>query len=169
MKKIIAMLLALVMIVALASVSVTASAEESFKAGLICLHDENSGYDANFINGFKAACEALGVEGVIKTNIDDTNTEGYDAALELADDGCKVVFSDSYGHGSYLLQAAQEAPEVQFTSCTLFTDSSSPQEANKSKDGTMPKKRLLVKNDWFISPPYQQSDTIKDSPSGMEI
>ncbi len=118
MKKIIAMLLALVMIVALASVSVTASAEESFKAGLICLHDENSGYDANFINGFKAACEALGVEGVIKTNIDDTNTEGYDAALELADDGCKVVFSDSYGHGSYLLQAAQEAPEVQFTSCT---------------------------------------------------
>ena len=118
MKKIIAMLLALVMIVALASVSVTASAEESFKAGLICLHDENSGYDTNFINGFKAACEALGVEGVIKTNIDDTNTEGYDAALELADDGCKVVFSDSYGHGSYLLQAAQEAPEVQFTSCT---------------------------------------------------
>lgn len=118
MKKLIAMLLALVMVVAFASISASASAEEPFKAGLICLHDENSGYDANFINGFEAACEALGVEAVIKKNIDDTNTEGYDAALELADEGCKVVFSDSYGHGSYLLQAAMEAPEVQFTSCT---------------------------------------------------
>ncbi len=87
-------------------------------AGLICLHDENSGYDANFINGFIAACEGLGVEYSIKKNIDDTNTEGYDAACELADDGCKVVFSDSYGHGSYLLQAAQEIPDVHFTSCT---------------------------------------------------
>ena len=118
MKKLIALLLAFAMVMTFAFVSVSASAEETFKAGLICLHDENSGYDANFINGFEAACEALGVEAVIKKNIDDTNTEGYDAALELADEGCKVVFSDSYGHGSYLLQAAMEAPEVQFTSCT---------------------------------------------------
>ena len=117
MKKLIAMMLAVVMVVALCAFGPVASAE-TFKAGLICLHDENSGYDANFINAFEAACEALGVEAVIKKNIDDTNTEGYDAALELADDGCGIVFSDSYGHGSYLLQAAMEAPEVQFTSCT---------------------------------------------------
>ncbi len=115
MKKIFALLLALTMIFALAA---PAYADEAPVAGLICLHDENSGYDANFINGFVAACEALGVKYSIKKNIDDSNTQGYDAALELADDGCKVVFSDSYGHGSYLLQAAQEAPEVQFTSCT---------------------------------------------------
>ena len=138
MKKIIALLLALVMIFALAACGKTEApapapaatdapaaepaAEPAAKAapvaGLICLHDENSGYDANFINGFVAACEALGVEYSIKKNIDDSNTEGYDAACELADDGCKVVFSDSYGHGSYLLQAAQEIPEVHFTSCT---------------------------------------------------
>ena len=115
MKKIFALLLALTMIFALAA---PAYADDAPVAGLICLHDENSGYDANFINGFVAACEALGVKYSIKKNIDDSNTQGYDAALELADDGCKVVFSDSYGHGSYLLQAAQEAPEVQFTSCT---------------------------------------------------
>ncbi len=137
MKKIIAMLLALVMVFALAACGSSSTpapaateapaaeepaAEPAAKAapvaGLICLHDENSGYDANFINGFVAACEALGVEYSIKKNIDDSNTEGYDAACELADDGCKVVFSDSYGHGSYLLQAAQEIPEVHFTSCT---------------------------------------------------
>ena len=116
MKKITALLLSIVLCL---SFAVFAQAAESAPvAGLICLHDENSGYDANFINGFVAACEALGVEYSIKKNIDDSNTEGYDAACELADDGCKVVFSDSYGHGSYLLQAAQEIPEVHFTSCT---------------------------------------------------
>ena len=116
MKKIIALALTLVMIFALAVPA--ASADDSFKAGLICLHDENSGYDANFINAFVAACEATGVEAVIKTNIDDTNEAGRDAALDLADDGCAVVFSDSYGHGQFLMQAAEECPDVQFTSCT---------------------------------------------------
>ncbi len=116
MKKIIALALTLVMIFALAVPA--ASADEPFKAGLICLHDENSGYDANFINAFKAACEATGAEAVIKTNIDDTNEAGRDAALDLADEGCAVVFSDSYGHGQFLMQAAEECPDVQFTSCT---------------------------------------------------
>ena len=116
MKKILALILVLCMVFALAACG--QKAEEKPVAGLICLHDENSGYDANFINGFNAACEALGVKGVIEKNVDDTNTEGYDAACKLADAGCKVVFSDSYGHGSYLLQAAQDNPDVQFTSCT---------------------------------------------------
>ena len=115
MKKFIALFLALVMVFALCACGKKA---ETPVAGLICLHDENSGYDANFINGFNAACEALGVKGVIKTNINDENSEGYDAACELADAGCKVVFSDSYGHGSYLLEAAKANPNVQFTSCT---------------------------------------------------
>lgn len=116
MKKIIALALTLVMIFALAVPA--ASADDTFKAGLICLHDENSGYDANFINAFLAACEATGAEPVIKTNIDDTNEAGYNAACEMADDGCAVVFSDSYGHGQFLMQAAEECPDVQFTSCT---------------------------------------------------
>ena len=134
MKKILAMVLALVMVLALCACGQSAApaasgndapaastgsdAAPAFKAGLICLHDENSGYDANFITAFKAACEAVGAEAVIMTNRDDSNTEGYDAAAEMADAGVKVIFSDSYGHGTYLLQAAQDFPEVQFTSCT---------------------------------------------------
>ena len=39
------------------------------KAGFIFLHDENSTYDLNFLNAAKEACENLGVECVIKTNI----------------------------------------------------------------------------------------------------
>lgn len=95
----------------------TVSSGNTIKAGLICLHDENSGYDANFITAFKNACEATGVEAVVKTLVGE-NSEAYEAASMLADDGCSVVFADSYGHQQFILQAAQEYPNTQFTSCT---------------------------------------------------
>ena len=125
MKKLTAIVLALVMVFALCACGgnnddpqTTDNGETAkIKAGLICLHDENSTYDANFINAFKAACEATGVDYEIKTNIEESQA-AYDAAAELAENGCNVVFSDSYGHQSYVLQAAKEFPEVQFTSCT---------------------------------------------------
>ncbi len=90
------------------------------KVGLICLHDENSTYDLNFINGFKEAMENLGIaetDYMIKTNIPE-GQECYDAAAELADAGCKVIFADSFGHEDYMIQAAKEFPEVQFCHAT---------------------------------------------------
>ena len=42
------------------------------KVGFICLHDENSTYDLNFINAAKGACKTLGIPEsnyIIKTNI----------------------------------------------------------------------------------------------------
>lgn len=91
--------------------------EKPLRAGLICLHDENSGYDANFINAFKDACAATGVEGLVKTNVPETS-DAYYAAIDLVESGCSVVFTDSYGHQQFVMQAAQEVPDVQFTSCT---------------------------------------------------
>jgi len=124
MKKIMAMLLALCMVFALCACGDSADepkdeggASSDIKAGLICLHDENSSYDANFINAFKDACEACGVEYEIKTNVGE-DQEAYDAACELADNGCDIVIADSYGQQDYLLQAAQEFEDVHFTSCT---------------------------------------------------
>ncbi len=87
------------------------------KAGLICLHDETSTYDKNFIDAFKAACEANGVTYLIKTNVPE-GTECYEAAADLVDQGCNYVFADSFGHESYMLQAANEFPEVQFSHAT---------------------------------------------------
>ena len=124
MKKITALLLAMLMVFALCACgneanddAATENTAATVKAGLVCLHDENSGYDKNFIDAFKAACEACGVEYVIKTNVAEDQA-AYDAAAELADAGCNVVFSDSYGHQQYILQAAQEFTDVQFTACT---------------------------------------------------
>ncbi|MBQ0043204.1 MAG: BMP family ABC transporter substrate-binding protein [Lachnospiraceae bacterium] len=87
------------------------------KAGFICLHDENSTYDLNFINGAKSACEAMGIEYIIKTNIPE-GAECQTAAEELVDAGCNFVFADSFGHEDYIIEAAKEFPEVQFAHAT---------------------------------------------------
>jgi len=99
-----------------------APAEEAapFKAGFIFLHDENSTYDLNFINGAKAACEQLGLtedQFIIRVNVPE-GQECYNAAAELVDEGCTYIFADSFGHEPYMIEAAMEFPEVQFCHAT---------------------------------------------------
>ena len=100
----------------LCAVPAMASAED-VKVGFIFLHDENSTYDLNFINAAKEACDSLGVEYVLKTGIDESEA-CYEAAADLADSGCDIVFADSFGHEDYMIQAAMEYPEVQFCHAT---------------------------------------------------
>ena len=90
---------------------------EGFKVGFITLHDENSTYDLNFINAAKEACETLGVEYTLITNVPE-GQECYDKAAELADAGCNIIFADSFGHESYMIQAAKDFPNVQFCHST---------------------------------------------------
>ena len=116
MKKILSLLLAVVMVMGLFAVSAAAEAAD-VKIGFIFLHDENSTYDLNFLNAAKEACEKLGVEYVIKTNVPEGN-ECYEAAADLADSGCNIVFADSFGHEDYMIEAAKEFPEVQFCHAT---------------------------------------------------
>ena len=87
------------------------------KIGFIFLHDENSTYDLNFMNAAKEACDKLGVESLMRTNIPETSA-CYEAAADLVDAGCNIVFADSFGHEPYMIQAAQEFPEVQFCHAT---------------------------------------------------
>ena len=118
--KVIAVVLVIAMIGVFAACGNGETAEDEtakVKVGFIFLHDENSTYDLNFMNGAKAACEKLGVDYIIKTNIDETN-DCYEAAADLADQGCNIVFADSFGHESFLIQAAKEYPDVQFCHAT---------------------------------------------------
>ena len=126
MKKITALLLALVMVFALCACGNNDKpaggddADDALKVGFIFLHDENSTYDLNFMNAAKEACANLGLsedQYIFKTNIDETQ-ECYDAACELADDGCDIIFADSFGHEAFLMEAAKEFPEVQFCHAT---------------------------------------------------
>jgi basic membrane protein A len=130
MKKILALLLCLMLVLTACGGTTSSVAAESsdaaaqgddstaaVKVGFIFLHDENSTYDLNFITAAKEACEAAGVEYVFRTNIPE-GQECYDAAAELVDAGCTIVFADSFGHEDYLIEAAKDFPEVQFCHAT---------------------------------------------------
>ena len=116
MKKIIALLLALVMVFALCACGNSGS-NAKLKVGFIFLHDENSTYDLNFIKAAEEACKAADVDYILKTNVPE-GQECYDTAAELVDEGCSIVFADSFGHEDYLIQAAKDFPNVQFCHAT---------------------------------------------------
>ena len=95
-------------------------AGSDLKVGVILVGDENEGYTAAHMDGIKAAMKNCGIkdEQVIwKYNIPE-NAECYDAAVDLAEKGCKIIFSNSYSHQSYMVQAAQEYPEIVFCPAT---------------------------------------------------
>ncbi len=120
MKKIATIALAAVMTVS--GVALLASCDkkedgDTVKVGLIALHDSNSTYDKNFIDAMKEACANKGAELLVKTGIPET-AACYDAAADLVDQGCDVVFADSFGHESFILQAAKEFEDVQFCHAT---------------------------------------------------
>ena len=120
MKRFLAIMMCLVMVLAIVGCKGTKPAEEpakKVKVGFICLHDEQSTYDLNFINAAKAACEKLGVEMVLKTGINEDNS-CYETAADMASSGCIAVFADSFGHEDYMIQAAKEFPDVQFCHAT---------------------------------------------------
>lgn len=121
MKKLLALVLSLATAFACCSTLVSCSEKsEKIKVGLIALHDDKSTYDANFINAFKAACAAKDVTPVIETNIDE-KAICETTAKNLADEGCKLVFADSFGHESFLRAAAKAYPDVQFAHATGTT------------------------------------------------
>ena len=96
------------------------SVDPDFKVGFIFLHDENSTYDKNFMDAAKAAQESLGLSDeqvLFKVGIPESN-DCYEAACELADEGCDFIFADSFGHETFMLLAAEEYPEVQFAHAT---------------------------------------------------
>lgn len=126
MKKILCAILAVLMLLTFAACgsketsSNGGSSDADVKVGLICLHDENSTYDNNFIQALKEVQKDLGLKDdqvLIKTNVDESDA-CYNAAAELVDAGCDIIFADSFGHESFMIQAAKEFPEVQFCHAT---------------------------------------------------
>ncbi len=126
MKKIIALFMVAVMVFAFAACGTKTDANgdktadtsaKAVKVGFIFLHDENSTYDKNFLTAAEEACEKLGIECLKKTNIPEDNT-CYEAAAELIDSGCNIIFADSFGHEDFMIKAAKEFTDVQFCHAT---------------------------------------------------
>jgi len=121
MRRILALFLAVLMVASLSTIlSSCGNSDDTFMVGFICLHDENSTYDKNFIDAALAVKAELGLtdeQVIIKTQIPEGN-ECYEAAKELANLGCDVVFANSFGHEDYMIQAAEEFPDVEFCHAT---------------------------------------------------
>lgn len=146
MKKLLALILALAMTVALAACGSSGSAGSTadssaagsgsaavsgsqeggdaantdVKIGCILVGDENEGYSYAHIKGIQEAIEATGIpaENVIMKYSVPENEECYDAAIDLVEQGCSLIISNSYSHQSYMQQAASECPDVTFVACT---------------------------------------------------
>ena len=97
------------------------SALDDFKMGFIFLHDPaSSTYDNNFYQAALAVQKELGLKDdqfIFKWNVPE-GPECQDTAEEMADAGCKVVFADSFGHETYMIEAAKNYPNVQFCHAT---------------------------------------------------
>ena len=140
MKKILAILLAAVMLFGLtacggtgdvtlgmsdsplAAPTITPDYEvpEDFKVGFICLHDEKSTYDKNFLNAVDTIKKALKLKDeqvLTKINVPETN-DCYEAAKDLVTQGCDIIFANSFGHEDFMIKAAREFTDVQFCHAT---------------------------------------------------
>ncbi len=93
---------------------------ESVQVGLILLHDENASYDVAHMSGMEDALTNLGIDQSQLTYRFNTPEDEncYEAAMDLAESGCDIIFSNSFGHQTYLAQAAAEMPQVVFVPAT---------------------------------------------------
>ena len=179
MKKIIALLLAVVMVFALVACASTAKTEEKtdepapaetnneqttapaeetdapaedetaepagdavgtdIKIGVVLIGDENEGYTYSHIKGIQEAAKALGISEsniVWKYSIGEDES-CYDACVDCVDQGCQIVITNSYGHQSFCLLAAEEYPDVAFALLNGAVDT--PEKAvNKNVSSLLP-------------------------------
>ena len=133
MKKILAVLLAALMLFTLAACGGNGGNDttdpagndnagiDNLKIGVVLLHNETVGYDENFMLAIEAACDSLGIDKdknlLMKKDIPE-DSACYDACVELVEDGCDLIFADSFGHEEFVIKAAEEFPEVQFFHAT---------------------------------------------------
>lgn len=103
------------------------SSNDSFKIGVIYIGDENEGYTEAHMKGVAEMKETLGLKDsqVIEKKGIPESEKCYDAAVDLAEQGCKYIIGTSFGHESYIIQAAKEYPDLVFAHATGFQAASS--------------------------------------------
>lgn len=98
------------------------ASNSDIKIGVIYIGDENEGYTAAHMAGIDQMIATLGLsedQVIEKTNIPEDES-CYDAAVDLAEQGCDVIFGNSFGFEDYLMQVATEYPEIQVSHATGF-------------------------------------------------
>lgn len=108
-------------------VSSETSNASKVKVGVIYVGDENEGYTEAHMKGIEEMKKALGLsdDQVIEKKSIPEDEKCYDAAVDLAEEGCNIIFANSFGHEDYMMQAAKEYPDIQFCHATGYQAASS--------------------------------------------
>lgn len=116
MKKLLAIVLAAVM--AFGVFAFTGCSDKTgksdFKVGAILIGDENEGYTYAHIQGIEAAKKACNLSDdqiIYKYNVTE-DEKCYEAAVDLAEQGCKLIIANSFGHEDHLIRAAKSIPTL---------------------------------------------------------
>ncbi len=140
MKRFLALLLALVMVLSFAACSESETAnnndnnvsennseekteitKDNIMVGFIHIGDPSDmGYTYNHDLGTKKMAENLGLRDdqiINKYNIGEDETCAT-AIEELVEAGCNVIFATSFGHGDYMTEAAAKYPDIEFCHAT---------------------------------------------------
>ena len=134
MKKLIALLMALVLTLGLVACGGETAGEaggeaapaETFKVGAIYINSKNdtAGYTFAHHNGITTAMNELGMDPATQLVIVDEVPEDKQAVLDAVDtlvgEGCNIVFGISFGYIDALEEAAGEYPEVIFSHGTGY-------------------------------------------------
>lgn len=121
MKKFMSVVLSLVLCLSAVSALAAVPATE-VKVGAVFIGDENEGYTAAHYEGIKAMMEALGLsqeQVIIKWNTPEDET-CEDNAVDLADQGCNIIFGNSFGFETYMMNAAKDYSDIEFCHATGY-------------------------------------------------
>ena len=124
MKKIIALMMALVLVLGLAACG--GAEADTFKVGAIYINSKNdtAGYTFAHHNGITTAMKELGMDPATQLVIVDEVPEDKQAVLDAVDtlvgEGCNIVFGISFGYIDAMEEAAGEYPEVIFSHGTGY-------------------------------------------------
>ncbi|MFA5561273.1 MAG: BMP family ABC transporter substrate-binding protein [Eubacteriales bacterium] len=122
MKKLVSLFIVLSLCVGLSASLVACGGGKSsgFKVGVILIGDRNEGYSYAHIQGIEAAMEALDIEEsqvIWKYGV--TEDEACeDAARDLAEQGCDIIFANSFNFEDYVMAVAEDYPDIIFCHAT---------------------------------------------------
>ncbi len=120
-KKLLAAILALVLVISAATLVSCGKTNDDFKVGVILVGDSTEGYSKAHIDGITAAAEALKLNSsqiLWKYSVRDDTEDCLQAAQDLAGQGCGLIISNSFGHQDYMEQVARQFPDITFIAMT---------------------------------------------------
>ncbi len=94
---------------------INAKKEDTIKVGLILTGmTTDEGWNGMHYQGVSSACESLGVELVVKENVEEGTGRCEQAVEELVNEGVGMIILSSYAYPTEVKDAIQQYPDVSF-------------------------------------------------------